>query len=94
MRQEQSELLQLQTSARKERSSNSGDKIIERKQYGETVIWIIGKEGEYFATIGKYKLSNSYETMDEVEEMLDGTDWHSVINAIAIMIDIMAGKKE
>lgn len=53
-----------------------------------TPIKIVGNENEYFAVLGKWRLTEEvYKTSEELEEKIKRTDWQLIMNVIGVMIE-------
>lgn len=61
-------------------------KLLEREPMEDTPFWIIGSEKEgYFATLGKYQLTEKFPTKDGVQNHIDTKVWDIVMKVVGIV---------
>lgn len=81
------ELLNGQIGAEKTNTPNK--QLVSREPLHGTPFEIIGAvEVGYFLALGKYKLTEHYDTREEVLDILIQDSWLIIANMIALMIDI------
>lgn len=69
-------------------NSNSNYELMKRKNIENTPFTIITIENnEHFITLGKYRLSEKYETFEEAEQNANTIDWNKIMQIIGIMIE-------
>lgn len=69
-------------------NSNLNYELIKRKEIENTPFTIITiEEKESFISIGKYRLSESYKTIEEAEINAKIIDWNKIMQIIGIMIE-------
>lgn len=86
------QLLQSQMNVEKTHNENSGDNkpLIERKQITNTPFWIIGNDKQgYCLVMGKWKITEDYETIQEVQDQLQSQQWQIIIRMIGIICEDM-----
>lgn len=80
---EQSELLNTQTSAdeNQNREQSSNTELIHRERVIGTPFSVVGnEESGYFVTLGMYKISPHYPTLNEAKEAVEQDKWDIIIN--------------
>lgn len=87
MRQQQKELLDIQTNANEaDNSDSSNRKIVDREQYKGTYIWIIGIDEGWFAAIGEHRVTAIMNTKEEIIKLLENKEWETIGLVIAVMM--------
>lgn len=64
----------------------NGQELVSRTEVADSPFTIIGTEGKYFAVMGAYKVTEQYDTEEEVLEKL-GFSWDRVTQIFAIMLN-------
>lgn len=54
------------------------------EKWGNSPLWIRGKEGTWFITIGDHKISKNFETKEEIEAILPHGDTVNIMLNAAI----------
>lgn len=90
----QSELLNLQTNADvSQNKENSNSELVERHEIPNTPFHIVGnKEKGYFLTLGKYKISDTYKTEEELFEDVDKQHWNITLRLITTVHEAIMTK--
>lgn len=69
-------------------SSNTTDKEhLNFKQIENTPFTIISEEEKVFAVMGKYRLTENYNSAEECEKAVTEITWNRLIQVISIMIN-------
>lgn len=77
----QHELLATQNNIEKKNTSNNDSSNYTRQQLNGTPFWIIGNEEEgYKLTMGKYKISNTMATPEDIETWMITHQWDVVLS--------------
>lgn len=66
---------------------NYSEKLIERVEIEETPFTAIKNNEEWFLTMGKYRLTQGMQTLEEVKDNATNTDWFRIMQIIGIMIE-------
>lgn len=67
--------------------------LITRKEIKNSPFTIIGTNGDFFGTMGKYRLTEAHKSEKEVEEELSKMTWNRVTQVIMLLIEINATLK-
>lgn len=87
------EQLNTQESAENQYNSNSGDKLIERKEIIGTPFTAINTGEGWFLTLGKYRLTAVEKELHELEEMVISKEWPFLMDVIGVMINEIINEK-
>lgn len=75
--------------------SKEHDELDYSKQYEDSVIWIRGRENiGYFGTIGMRRITDIYETSDEINALLKGINWSLLLNVVTALVTEMIASIE
>lgn len=89
-----SEQLATQLNAEDNHNSNSNSELVDREQLDGTPFWIIGNEDDgYKLIMGKYQLTGTYRSKDEIIEQLENDMWKMILNMILIVMTDAEGIK-
>lgn len=74
---------------------DSSEKLIERERMENTPFVLIKEEEGYFLTLGQYKVTETKETREEIEELITGdkTNWEFLMTVIGTIIEITNNNK-
>lgn len=67
-------------------NSNSNSELIKRTEVENTPFTVITIENESFVTLGKYRLTEKFETEKEAIESASKITWDNIMQVITIMI--------
>lgn len=84
------DLLQSQTNVEEIHNKDSGENkpLIDRRQIEGTPFWIIGSEEKgYCLVMGKWKITQEYDTIPEVELQLKSQQWQLILRMIGIICE-------
>lgn len=85
----QGDLLNTQSNADGTHNSTYS-KLIEREPMQNTPFWIIGTEEEgYFATLGKYQITEKFPTKQAVKDHIDTQVWEIIMKIVGIIASDM-----
>lgn len=59
--------------------------LIERTQHEESPYMLVKQGDEWFAAIGNNRVTEKYETKEELEEKIGKKDWDTIYNTIAVI---------
>lgn len=70
-------------------NKSSGEQLIERVNIEGTPFTAIKRECEegWFLTMGRYKVSDNYGTLEGLESSVGSVDWEILTNVIGIMVE-------
>lgn len=63
------------------------EELIKRTEVHDSPFTIIGIDGKYFGSMGKYRITESYDTEDEAYGVTEKITWNRIVQVIAIMLD-------
>lgn len=88
MNNKQAELLASQTNAENPDNSISDSKpLIEKEPFPGTPFWLIGNQDNgYFLAMGQHKLSNNFNTKQQVREFLLYNQWDIILTMNLVII--------
>lgn len=72
-----------------------GTELIIRTEIEETPFTIVNitEDKTFFGAIGMYKITNDYETAEEVKKELSEINWNRIIQVVGILIEQMLDHK-
>ena len=74
--------------ASKDSLSSEHMELVERKQIGKSPLWIIGNRVDgYFVAMGKQRLGDVYNTIEEVEQGIEANMWEVIGNYVLSLLD-------
>lgn len=79
--------------AKETNKQNSNYELIERIEIEDTPFTAIRNDKEWFLTMGKYRLTEPLQSLKEVKENAEKSDWFRVMQIIGIMIEEYETKK-
>lgn len=83
--------LNTQTNANEKQPNKeiSSKKLFTQEQVEDSPIWIVGKEEEkeYFAILGENRITEIYETAEEVRELIEKRSWNLIITIASIVAE-------
>lgn len=85
MKEKQKDILNTQSNAEETPKQNS--LIIEREQIENTPFWTLKTEEGWFLVMGDYRVTEVYETKEEVLECLERDKWKIVLHLAIIVND-------
>lgn len=75
-----------QSNTEENNNSNYSHELIHREQIEHTPFWIVGnEENGYKLTMSKYQLTETYDTIDEVKQLLVTHKWNIISNMIVTL---------
>ena len=81
-----SELLKLQTNAEEDPNKEKSSQLVERQPVGQSILSIVGnREKGYALVIGKHRITDWKDSIEEVENYMVTEFWHVVTMLIATM---------
>lgn len=82
----QAEILSVQTNTPE---NNQRDTIVVREQYKDSPLTIIGLDGEtkWFAALANKRLTEYYNTKEEVEQILENKPWELIIAMVVAVAE-------
>ena len=76
-----------QLNVKEANNTDSNSEIIKRKDIKNSPFIIITVEKGSFGTMGKYRITEIYETPEEVEEELKEITWNRIIQVIQLLTE-------
>lgn len=61
--------------------------LIERNNVENTPFQIVSLEGYHFGVMAKYRITEKYDTKEEVEQELKEITWNRIIQITALLIE-------
>lgn len=89
-KQHNAELLHTQSkpeSTNDTKENSSSEQLIERIPIDETPFTMVRSENKCFGTVGRYKVTEDYKTIPEVEEAILKFDWKILLKVLTIVIE-------
>lgn len=75
-------------------SMPKGEELIKRTEMENTPFWIITTDGKSFATLGHYKITEDYNTPEQVEAELKKMTWNKIIQIMTLVHEILTNKNK
>ena len=72
-------------SINKQKSSSQNEELITRTEVENSPFTIIGMEGQYFGSMGKYRITERYDSLEEVKGELSKITWNRICQIILIL---------
>lgn len=82
-----------QTNAKAQDKQNSGEQLMQYHQVESTPFTIIKHEKGHTVMIGKYRLSEDYETAKEAMEDAKRMDWDRIMQVMGVMLEEYKNEK-
>ncbi len=70
-----------------EDKSVENTELVERIEVENTPFTIVKIDGEYFGTMGEYRLTEKFNTLEECEEAVSKFSWNRVIQVMMLLVD-------
>lgn len=68
-------------------NEQEGEELVTRKQIDDSPFTIIGTEGKFFGTVGKYRITEPMKTEKAVEKELKDITWNRIVQVMLILIE-------
>jgi hypothetical protein len=65
------------------------DELIKKTEIKDTPFTIVEIEGEFFATMGNYRMTEKYSTFEEAYDAIMANTWNNVTNLIIVLTEIL-----
>jgi hypothetical protein len=67
------------------KSAEMQEELISRTDVKDSPFQVIGIEGKYFGCMGNYRLTEQFDTEEEVLDDLDGFSWNRVVQVMMLL---------
>lgn len=84
--------VELQDSTNTTDKQTSSNELITRDEVKDSPFTIIGIEGQYFATMGMYRITETYSSKEEAEEEVKKITWNRIIQVVQLLTEIQTKK--
>lgn len=65
------------------------EELVKRHEIKDTPFTIVEIEGEFFATMGQYRLTEKFKTYEEAHDTITANTWNNVTNLIITLHEIL-----
>lgn len=78
-----------------EKANKQGSsELVQREQLKNTPFTMIGLENRWFGTMGEYRMTEEYESKEELENELSNITWNRIIQVMMVLDEIKSKDKE
>lgn len=72
--------------------NEKSEELIKRKEMENSPFWIITVNNKSFGTLGQYKITEDYNTPEQVESTLKELTWNNIVKIMTIIHEILTSK--
>ena len=68
--------------------------LLERHEVENTPFTIIGTEGKYFGSMGKFRITEPKGTKEEIEKELGEITWNRIVQIILLLLEVVESEAD
>lgn len=68
-------------------STKKNSELVERIEVKDTPFTIVKVNGEFFGTMGKYRITEPVEDLEECKKSLEGFNWNRVMQVVMLLVE-------